>query len=43
LLIVAATRLMPRVIGTSTSARPAANTNVSGNSRQRRFFTATDR
>src|SRR5450631_1970157 len=41
LLIVADTRLMPRVMGTSTTARPAANTKVSGSSRQRRFFVAT--
>jgi len=41
--MVEATRLMPSVIGTSTSARPAANTKVSGSSRHRRFFTATAR
>ena len=40
LLIVAATRLIPTVIGTRTRAKPAAKAKVSGSSRQRRFFTA---
>lgn len=35
--MAAATRLTPSVIGTSTSASPAANTKVSGSSRHRWF------